>query len=365
MKKYSLIISLFISFLVMANGCKKESDNSTQSTATYDGTPYQLDIGSFPPPQLETDNKLTIQGVKLGRMLFYETALSSDGSMSCASCHRQEHAFTDTAKFSVGVRGLDGKRQAMAVFNTAWHTNEFFWDGRAHLLRDQALLPIQDELEMDESLVNVISKLDQEQKYKDQFVRAFGNNEITPLKISLALEQFMNSIVSNNSKYDQYLEGKVQLAANEERGRKLFFAEYNKFFPDSSGADCAHCHGGYNFENDRYMNNGLDPDGGFADIGREKVTQNPMDKGKFKVPSLRNIALTPPYMHDGRFQTLEEVVDHYNSGLQASTTLDPALEQTKGTGLMLSTQQKADLVAFLKTLTDHELINDKQYSSPF
>lgn len=363
MKKTVFVLSLMLSLIMLLHACKK--DEAQAVTASYDDTPYVLNVGSFPPPDLATDNPLTIEGVKLGRMLFYDPVLSKDGSLSCAGCHRQQHAFTDTARFSLGVRGLEGKRQAMAIFNMAWNTNEFFWDGRAHLLRDQALLPIQDELEMDESLNNVVQKLSAQQSYRDQFIRAFGSDMINPDRISLALEQFMNSIVSHDSKYDHYLAGELQLSQEEERGRRLFFREYNQFFPDSSGADCAHCHGGANFENDRYMNNGLDGDGSFSDIGRETVTKKASDRGRFKVASLRNIALTAPYMHDGRFATLDEVIDHYNSGLQASSTLDPALEQTRFTGLMLSAQDKADLVAFLKTLTDYTLIQNEEYSTPF
>lgn len=361
---YIMALAAFSVMLITAYSCKKENNN-TGTNVEYDNTPYVLEYGTFPPPAIAQDNPLTMQGVKLGRMLFYEKMLSKDGSLACAGCHRQEHAFTDTAKLSVGVRGLKGKRQAMSVFNMAWHSNEFFWDGRSHLLRDQSLKPIQDELEMDETLANIVNKLNNSQTYKDQFKRAFGSEEITPLKISLAMEQFMNSIVSNKSKYDLYLEGKAQLTPAEQRGRILFFKEYNPFFPDSSGADCAHCHGGDNFENDQYMNNGLDDDAGITDIGREKVTNKAGDKAKFKVPSLRNIALTAPYMHDGRFATLEQVVEHYNSGLKQSLTLDPALEQTLSKGLMLDAQEKADLVAFLKTLTDETLIKDTRYSSPF
>lgn len=357
-------LTLFAATLLLLGACKKDKDNTTAGVE-YDPTAYALDYGNLPAPTIDANNQLTVQGVKLGRMLFYETMLSKDGTMSCASCHRQQDAFSDTSKFSVGVRGLKGKRQAMAIFNMAWNTNEFFWDGRAHLLRHQSLKPIQDELEMDETLANVVTKLSQNQTYKDQFVRAFGSEEITPEKMSLAMEQFMNSIVSSNSKYDQFLAGKAQLTPAEERGRKLFFKEYNPFFPDSSGADCAHCHGGMNFENDLYMNNGLDDNAGITDIGREKVTQSASDKAKFKVPSLRNIALTPPYMHDGRFATLEEVVNHYNEGLKQSATLDPALQQTIAKGLLLDAQEKADLVAFLKTLTDITLTTNTAYSNPF
>ena len=298
-------------------------------------------------------------------MLFYEPLLSKDGTQSCASCHRQEDAFSDTLRLSIGVEGLPGKRQAMAVFNMAWNTNEFFWDGRAHLLRDQALLPIQDPLEMNETLENVISKLSADKTYTDQFIRAFGSNEITAEKMALAMEQFMLSIVSFESKYDRYLAGEVELTASEQRGLDLYFTEYNPFFPEDSGADCAHCHGGINFENDLYMNNGLDVDADFVDIGREAVTERPQDRARFKVPSLRNIALTPPYMHDGRFQTLEEVIEHYDNGIQESSTIDPALLATKMTGLMLTAQDKIDLVNFLKTLTDEKFLNNPAYQSPF
>ena len=254
----------------------------------------------------------------------------------------------------------------MPVFNMAWHTNEFFWDGRAHLLRDQALKPIQDPLEMNETLDNVVAKLSNSETYRNQFIRAFGSDEITPDKMALAMEQFMLSIVSYNSKYDRYLAGEVQLTESEERGRALFETEYNPFFPDQSGADCAHCHGGINFENDQYMNNGLSTDAELMDdISRESVTEDAADRGKFKVPSLRNIAVTLPYMHDGRFQTLEEVIDHYNEGIKESATVDPAILNTKDSGLFLTDQDKEDLINFLKTLTDDTFLNNEEYESPF
>lgn len=356
-----ITISLIITTVMSISSCKKDK-NKTTETIEKDPTPYNLELGSFPIPPIAADNQLTNSGVFLGRMLFYEPMLSKDGSMTCASCHNQKNAFDDTARFSKGVRGLLGGRQAMAVFNMAWNTNGFFWDGRAILLRHQSTKPIQDPLEMDEKIENVISKLQGSKKYTDQFIRAFGSDEITEHTISLALEQFMNSIVSYQSKYDDFLAGSATLTPSEERGRKLFFQEYNQFVPDSSGADCAHCHSGFNFENDRYMNNGLDAS--FQDSGRAKVTQMSTDLGKFKVTSLRNIALTPPYMHDGRFQTLEQVVGHYNKGLEASSTLDPALEQTRGTGLRLSNQDITDIVAFLNTLTDPKYINNTEYTDP-
>lgn len=376
MKRYLAFLSILLIPLIFSL-CKKDDDpvvddtkddSDTTDTTTdppvFDDTPYQLSYGSFPTPDFH-DNPLTEQGVKLGRMLFYEKALSQDNSISCASCHHQENAFTDPDRFSSGVGGSLGKRQAMSVFNTAWHKNEFFWDGRAHLLRDQSLMPIQDELEMKETVENVIAKLNEKQDYKDQFVRAFGDDEITSERMSWAMEQFMNSIVSYRSKYDRYEAGEATLNDSEERGRQLFFAEYNPGFPNESGADCAHCHGGKNFDNNQYMNNGLDAEQDQDDAGRAEVTGNAQDHAKFKVTSLRNIEVTAPYMHDGRFTTLMEVVDHYNDGIVISPTVDPALEYTTQTGLMLTQQDKEDLVAFLKTLTDDSLLVDQRYSDPF
>jgi len=357
--KYHIWVATLLSAAVFVSSC---GDEVPEKEIEWDKTAYKLDYGSFPAPQIAEDNPLTEQGVALGRMLFYEKALSKDGSMACANCHKQEYAFTDNDRFSIGVEGLPGGRQAMSVFNMAWHSNEFFWDGRAHLLRDQALGPIQDPLEMNETLENAVAKLTEKQKYKDQFMRAFGSEEITSEAISLALEQFMNSIVSYQSKYDKYLAGEATLTDSEKRGLDLFFAEFNPFFPEESGADCAHCHGGANFENDQYANNGLDSE--FEDFGREDATGDENDRGKFKVTSLRNIEVTGPYMHDGRFTTLEEVIDHYNSGLKPSPTLDPALEPNRETGLMLTEQDKKDLIAFLKTLTDHELLTNPAYSDP-
>lgn len=357
MRMLSFSVLLLISLMYIT--CVPEPE------IVLDETPYNLNYGALPEPEISTDNPLTVQKVTLGRMLFYETMLSKDGEMSCASCHVQSNGFSDTTRFSIGVEGLPGKRQAMGIFNMAWNTNEFFWDGRAHLLRDQSLKPIEDPLEMNEQLDNVIVKLSADQKYTDQFIRAFGTEEITTEKMALAMEAFMNTIVSYDSKYDRYLAGTATMTESEERGMNLFFTEYNPFFPEQSGADCAHCHGGENFENDQYMNNGLDTNAEMVDEGRMKVSMNIADRGKFKVTSLRNIERTPPYMHDGRFNTLEEVINHYNEGLKMSSSLDPALQATMEKGLLLSEQDKIDLINFLKTLTDYTMVNNAEYSSPF
>ncbi len=241
----------------------------------------------------------------------------------------------------------------------------FFWDGRAHTLRDQVLMPIQDPLEMDEALESVINKLQSKTDYVTHFEEVFGTSGINSLNISLALEQFVHSIVSNKSKYDKFLKNEATLTPSEERGRLLFFKRYDPSAPNAAFANCVQCHGGPNFENDDYMNNGLDLEVDIDDIGRAIVTNSSNDIGEFKVPSLRNVELTPPYMHDGRFETLEEVVNHYSEGIKYSPTVNPTLLSISNLGPLLNEQQKADVVSFLKTLTDYELISNSKYSDPF
>lgn len=363
--RFSQGISLAFALLLFWTSCKPDEEIPDVRVVSHDETPYLMEYGDLPEPTLPDDNPMTVQGVRLGRMLFYEPQMSINGQISCSSCHLQENAFSDPRQFSLGTDGLPGSRHAMSVFNMAWNDNGFFWDGRAPHLRDQALLPIQDPLEMNETLDRVVSRLDRINIYKDQFARTFGDDKITARRISLALEQFMFSIVSHETKYDRFLRNEATLSSEEERGRELFFAEYNPFFPAVSGADCQHCHSGKNFSNNDYINNGLDEEADFTDMGYYDVTENTDDRAKFKVPSLRNIELTAPYMHDGRFATLEEVVEHYDNGIHASPTLDVTLDNTRYTGLMLTPQDKADLVAFLKTLTDESLTTNPAYSSPF
>ena len=355
-----LFIPLFFCVVLIFASCEKE-----EPQVVFDPTPYTLDFGRFPVPAMPADNVPTIAGVQLGRMLFYEKALSKNGSMACADCHQQKDMFTDTRQFSIGVDSLPGRRQAMSVFNMAWHSIGMFWDGRAVNLREQALHPIQDPLEMNESLDNVVAKLSDMEIYRDQFTRAFGSPEITPEKIGLAIEQFELTIVSVDSKYDRYEQGLVTLTDAEERGRQIYFSNHDPI-NGIKGGECVHCHGGTNFDNDFYVNNGLDKEADFTDLGRFEVTGRDSDRAVFKVPSLRNIALTAPYMHDGRFATLEEVIDHYNTGVKNSPTLHHSMEHNiQHGGLQLNAQDKSDLIEFLKTLTDESLLTDERYSSPF
>ncbi|MBK8556940.1 MAG: c-type cytochrome [Lewinellaceae bacterium] len=357
------VLTLVVFSFLMVVACKDKEP--AEIPATLDTTPYILEYGNFPDPELPDDNPLTLTGVQLGRMLFYEKKLSRDGTLACADCHKQQDAFSDIRRFSEGVDNQFGDRQAMAVMNLAWHKNGLFWDGRAAHVRDQALMPIQNPVEMDETLDNVVAKLSADKRYTDQFIRVFGDDVITSERVSLALEQFMFTMVSANSKYDRFKAGLATLTDAEERGRKLFFTEFDPFGSEK-GAECFHCHASFNFTNDEYMNNGLDTEAEMTDDGRMKFTNDPADKGKFKVPSLRNIAHTPPYMHGGRFATLEEVVDHYNTGVKDSPSLDFLLQYNlQPGGLQLNTQDKSDLVAFLKTLSDDAFLSNEAFSSPF
>ncbi|MDQ3142864.1 MAG: c-type cytochrome [Bacteroidota bacterium] len=357
MKIQFIVYLVLVSFLTVT--CNKEAEKPI-----FDQTPYILKLnGDLPDPIIPADNILTKEKVALGRMLFYEKKLSKDLTQACGDCHIQMDAFTDIRPFSIGIEKKEGKRNAMPIFNLAYHTNGFFWDGRAPLLRDQALKPIQDPLEMNETLPNMVSKLQKDIRYTNQFIRAFGNDTVNSLKVSLALEQFMMSIVSHDSKYDKYLKGEVNFTTEELRGKELFFAETDPL-NNLKGAECFHCHGGFNFTNNEYMNNGLDEEVNFRDFGRFNVSKKESDRATFKVPSLRNISMTAPYMHDSRFNTLEEVINHYNSEVKKSSTTSEIL-QHNFSGLHLTDQDKIDLIAFLKTLTDLTYLNNSEYKSPF
>lgn len=311
--------------------------------------PFALQVPQrFPQLALPADNPLTDEGVSLGARLFADKRLSINNTQSCLSCHDRGHAFADARRFSLGAEGQIGKRNSMALFNLAWHDG-FFWDGRARTLREQVLMPIQDVHEMNESLPRVVTKLQADASYEQAFAKAFGSPGIDSERIAKALEQHLLTLVSDDSKFDRAVRKQAKLSDAEARGLQLFVTEFDPV-RGLRGADCFHCHGGMLFTNHAFHNNGLTLLDN--DLGRMAVTGLPTDKGKFKTPSLRNIALTAPYMHDGRFATLADVVEHYSTGVTQSETLDPNLAKHPKTGLQLTAQEKADLVAFLRTLTD-------------
>lgn len=316
-------------------------------------TPYRFSFAEyFPRPDLPRDNPLTVEGVSLGSELFFDTRLSADNSQSCATCHHPREAFTEPRRFSRGIGGEIGTRNAMPLQNLAWKT-DFFWDGRAASLRDQVLQPIQNPIEMHETLDYLVKKISADTNYHRLFANAFGTPEVTTNRIARALEQFLLVQVSYNSKFDRVVAGREKFTEEEQRGFVLFHTEYDPYH-GQNGADCFHCHGGPLFQSQSYGNNGLDSE--FTDLGRYTVTHREGDKGKFAVPSLRNVAVTAPYMHDGRFKTLEEVIEHYSTGMKRSVTLDPNLAKHPDGGVPLTQADKKALVAFLKTLTDDKFV---------
>lgn len=315
--------------------------------------PLELNIPSnFPAPVYDLKrNPLTIEGVELGRRLFYEPALSRDSTISCGSCHQQEAAFIQAGHdFSHGVDNKHGRRNTLPIFNVLFRKT-FFWDGGVHNLDMVPVNPIENPIEMDEQLDRVIYRINSNQAYKSLFRSAFATDTITSIEFLQALSQFMAAMISANSRYDRFVrkEGE-QLTQTELEGMAIFREK------------CSSCHATDLFTDDTFRNNGITDDFRY-DKGREEITLNPADKGKFKVPSLRNIDYTAPYMHNGSLETLEEVLEHYRSGMKDNPTLDSIFRKRAGKpGINLSDDEVKKLVSFLKTLSDKEFIQDKRFS---
>lgn len=358
MKKL-LIVSLLA---VLVWTCRKPEPGEDQPQYAQ-ATPYTLQRPLFfPEMDIPQDNPLTVEGIALGKKLFYDPILSGDNTLSCAGCHAPADGFSDTSRFSKGIDGIRGNRNSMALFNLGYQ-NFYFWDGRAQTLEDQILQPVPNPIEMHQSWPRSVEKLMATAGYAEMFGKAFGDEKIDSIRVSKAIAQFLRTMVSSNSKFDKYRRGEATLTPDEFAGLDLYEKEGGD--PDvvtggQNGADCFHCHGfgDMQFTDGLAHNNGLDSV--FTDKGVGGVTNRPQDMGKFKVPSLRNLSYTAPYMHDGRFKTLEEVIDHYNSGGHPSPTIDPFMKYTTG-GLALSPQKKAQLIAFLRTLDDPSFVNDPRY----
>ena len=323
---------------------------------TYQTTPLTFTKpANFPGPAYDlTKNPLTVEGVELGRTLFYDVTLSSNGLISCAFCHIQGAAFSHTDHaLSHGVGDKNGIRNVPGVQNMAWRSN-FFWDGGITDLDLLPIAPIENPVEMGERMPNVLARMQTSDKYLTLFKRAFGTEEITSERFLKALSQFMVTMVSANTKYDHYVRHETggDLTAQELHGMALF------------RQNCAGCHAGELFTDQSFRNNGLAVSTTVVpeDLGRYRVTLNETDKRKFRVPSLRNIAFTPPYMHDGRFASLEKVLQHYASGVVDNPALDPLLKQNATPGIALSTQDQQDIIAFLQTLTDFEYLRDPRFA---
>ena len=287
---------------------------------------------------------------QLGRQLFYDPILSRDESISCASCHLQATGFTHVDHdLSHGIEGRIGKRNSMALMNLAWNTS-FMWDGGVNHIELQALAPISSENEMGSSLKEVVTKLNASEKYKTLFYNSYKDSLVTGQKTLLALTQFVVMLNSYNSKYDKYI--------RNEKGGEFTMQEKNGLAIFKN--NCASCHTEPLFTNKEFHNNGLTLDPYLKDFGRMLITNKSEDSLKFKVPTLRNIQFTPPYMHDGRFETLKAVITHYNSGITHSITLAEDLKNN----LELTHKEEVDLLVFLRTLTDKEFLFNNRFSYP-
>ncbi len=303
----------------------------------------------WPKPSYDfSGNPLSTEKVELGKALFYDPILSRDNTISCASCHSSFTAFAHVDHaLSHGIDNRMGTRNAPALMNLAWQKT-FMWDGAINHLDMQALAPMSNHDEMDEEIGHVVTKLQQSKIYPSLFYKAFGDSIITGEHELKAIAQFMLTIVSANSKYDRVMRKEEEFNSQEKSGYKLF------------QKNCASCHAEPLFTNLRFENNGLTLDESLKDYGRMKVTQNSSDSLKFKVPTLRNIEFTYPYMHDGRFKHLSEVMKHYTSGIQQSKTLSPQLQKP----IVLTSNERVDLISFLLTLTDKEFLFDTKYAYP-
>lgn len=293
------------------------------------------------------DNPVTRAGFALGRRLFHDPALSRDGSVSCAHCHQQFAAFAHyDHPVSHGIDNRNGARNAPGLYNLAW-LPALMWDGAAHHLEVQALGPITNPLEMDQDLPGLLERLEADAGYRAAFAAAFGSPGIDSQRLLRALAQFTGTLVSAGTRYDRFRQGEVAaLTATEQQGLAVFRGR------------CAHCHAEPLLSDFRYRGNGLDA--APRDRGRATVTGRAEDEGRFRTPSLRNVGLTPPYMHDGRFDTLEQVLDFYATGVIDSPALDPVLRG----GIVLGAEDRAALLAFLGTLDDAELVADRRYADP-
>ncbi|MBK9338246.1 MAG: cytochrome C peroxidase [Lewinellaceae bacterium] len=380
-----LLLLALVPSLVFWQACKEDPTDPGEPGVDLTGIPYApqayalIKPDHFPQVPIPPDNPLTVDGVQLGRRLFYDPILSGDSTQSCASCHLPQGSFTDNLAVSVGIDGIGGRRSAMSLLNIAYATNGLFWDGRSPSLEDQALRPVEDPIEMHNTWTNVIAKLKVHPTYPELFRKAFGiknTREMTKELAARAIAQFERILISSGtSKFDQYLQGNRDILDDDELDGKLMYFEEGgpAGLPD---AQCFHCHGGITLTGNQYFNNGLTEAAtldDFVDKGRGEVSKNPSDNGKFRSPTLRNVALTAPYMHDGRFQTLEEVLDHYGTHGKNSPNKDPLIPQVgypiPGSSPLQYTEllpkHKQALVKFLHTLTDTTFVNNPDIQNPF
>lgn len=320
-------------------------------------------LTAFPPMPVAVDNPVTVDGVELGRFLFYDTILSKDGTLSCASCHKQENAFSGAPEaFNKGFSGALQKRNTLPLFNLAWHPR-LFWDGRVHSIEEQAFHPVRTHDEMNLDWEEAARRVSTNRFYKAQFQKVFPGESIDSITIAKAIAQFERTLLSYRSKFDAFIAGKATLTQEEAEGFEII--------NDMTRGDCLHCH---STDADAlgttlaFSNNGLDTatiKDSYPDKGMGTITHNDADNGKFKIPSLRNLSFTAPYMHDGRFKTLEEVMAFYSSGVKNSVNIDSKMGAAHKGGVQLNKEEQQKVIAFLKTLNDTAFIIDPAFSNPF
>jgi cytochrome c peroxidase len=355
MKKLSLL--LIITFLIgILNACKKDSEENTVSTFTT--TPYTIALPGGFPPVTSNASDLTVEGIQLGHMLYYDSILSTNG-LKCASCHRQDRAFSSP----MFTHWNGDVTSVPAHVNLAWK-KDFLWEGAINSIENVCILDFEPEF-FNTNMELLVTKLMNHPQYPEMFRKAYNINDISKLShqqlkltITNSIAQFINTFTSSNSKYDKYVRNEVQFTSDELRGYIIFNTEEG---------DCFHCHGSVLFTDNKHHNNGLDEFPTGQNLGYYNFTHDSADIGKFNAPTLRNVEFTAPYMHDGRFQSLDEVVEFYNSGVnQHSPNIDPIMTKPfKLYGLHLSTADKLCLVDFLKTLSDSGFITNPAYSNPF
>ena len=335
-------------------------------------TPYQYDYPALfnqylPPIQEPFDNPSSEEGVELGRMLFYDTRLSANNTQSCASCHLPQASFSDTTAYSSGIDGIAGTRNAMPIINAGWMEDGIFWDGRAVTLEDQAFEPVPNPIEMHQGWKETVAKLQEDPEYPLLFERVFGSDQIDSVMVVKAIAQFERTLISGNAPFDKFLAKNFATGSSGwSQDKELLAYQGFAIFMDENKGDCFHCHGDqYNplWTDNIFHNNGLDANP--QDPGLAAVTGNPADHGKFKTPTLRNLAFTAPYMHDGRFQTIDQVIQHYSSGLQSSPTIDPLMKNVGQGGAQLTFQEQQALKWFLLSLSDSSFVENPAFQNPW
>lgn len=353
---------LIFIFLAMLNAsCRKDNPIEPGEVTPYVTTYPEIIQEYLPPIMVPSSNPMTNEGVELGRKLFFEERLSSTNTQSCGSCHIPSASFSDTVAFSVGVDGFVGTRNAMPLINLGW-MNSFFWDGRSPNLEAQAFEPVVNPVEMHDAWPNVAAKLQADPVYPFLFEQAFGTSVIDSVLVSKALSQFMRTLISGNAPFDKYL---MTGSSGWSPADELAAYEGFTIFMDETKGDCFHCHGdSFNplWTDNAFHNNGLDAT--FTDNGLGAITGNSFDNGKFKTPTLRNLVFTAPYMHDGRFQTLQEVINHYSEGLQNSATIDPLMKHVNTGGSQMNPTEKYKLFMFLVSLSDSSFVANPAFQDP-